>query len=54
MGFQTERVCLNELIIILNAWNSETMNDLRQSFRTQNLKKVCLNCRANSGTASGD
>lgn len=38
---------------ILSAWNSETMNDLRQSFRTQNLKKVCLNCRANSGTASG-
>lgn len=39
---------LNDISII-DAWNSDVMNDLRESFRTQNLKKVCLNCRANCG-----
>lgn len=39
---------LNDISII-DAWNSDIMNDLRESFRTQNLKMVCLNCRANRG-----
>lgn len=36
-------------ISIVDAWNSDVMKDLRNSFLTQNLKKVCLNCRANCG-----
>lgn len=38
-----------EDISILEAWNSDKLNDLRESFRTQKLKQVCLNCRANCG-----
>lgn len=33
-------------ISILDAWNSVMMKELRESFIKQNLKKVCLNCRA--------
>lgn len=36
-------------ISIIDAWNSDTIKDLRESFRTQKLKQVCLNCRANCG-----
>lgn len=39
---------LNDISIV-DAWNSNVMKDLRDSFCTQNLKKVCLNCRANRG-----
>lgn len=38
-----------ENMSILEAWNSDKMNDLRESFRTQKLKQVCLNCRVNCG-----
>lgn len=31
---------------IMEAWNSDAMKKLRESFLTQNLSKVCLNCRA--------
>jgi radical SAM protein with 4Fe4S-binding SPASM domain len=31
---------------ILEAWNSEDMKKLRNSFLTQNLNPICLNCRA--------
>lgn len=43
--------CLGNMkdISILEAWNSPKMKDLRESFRTQNLNKVCLNCRAHIG-----
>lgn len=34
---------------LLEAWNSYTMKELRDSFKTQKLKQVCLNCRANRG-----
>lgn len=38
-----------EEISILEAWNSPTINELRESFRTQKLNKACLNCRAHCG-----
>lgn len=43
--------CLGNLkdVSILEAWNSPKMNTLRESFRKQELNKVCLNCRANRG-----
>lgn len=34
---------------LLDAWNSTKINELRESFQTQKLNKVCLNCRANAG-----
>ncbi len=34
-------------ISILDAWNSRMMKELRESFIRQDLKKPCLNCRAN-------
>lgn len=33
-------------ITIMEAWNSDRMVQLRNSFLTQNLNNVCLNCRA--------
>ena len=39
---------INEMTI-MEAWKSAKMEELRESFRTQKLSNVCLNCRANRG-----
>lgn len=40
---------INEMSL-MDAWNCEEMNDLRNSFITQNIRQVCLNCRSGVNT----